>query len=125
MLVQVGLGLVFAKRLKNYPKEDRMKILSFMHHVQNNGFDGLEGRNKASDDVDKNDPKYITKVRYARKHVLWHYHIGIECYDMTYPFGERTSKYVLHYSRKEIDDIKIADMDEHPPFVLPAEDYLV
>lgn len=124
MMVNVGLGVIFAKRLKNYPKDDRVKILSFMHHVQANGFDGLEGRNKYSDDVDKDDPNYIRKVRYVNQHVLWHYHIGIESYNMTNPFGDRTSRYVLHYSRKEIDTIKIADMDEHPPFNLPVEDFL-
>lgn len=124
MAMNVTLGAIFAERLQRYTKEDRDKILKFMLHVKQLGFDGLEGRNKFSDDIDKNDPKFITKVRFVNKHCLWHYHIGIAFYIEGTKFGDRLSKYVLHYSRLAPDEIKIADMDEHPPFVLPTEKFL-
>lgn len=119
----VKLGDEFAKQLKNYPREDKSKIHEFIIHAQQHGFNGLKGRNKPSHDVDKNDSNFVAKVRYAIKHKLHHYHIGIPTYTQS-PTGDFTSEYILHYVRVNDDEIRIVDMDSHPPFKMPSEKYL-
>ena len=44
----VRFGDEFSKEVKNFPKEDRTKILEFITHVMEHGFNGLKGRNKPS-----------------------------------------------------------------------------
>ena len=111
------------KELKHFPKADRQLINKFIVHIQNFDFTNLEGRNKSSDNVHKDDPHFAQKVQYARENHLWHYHIGILAFDLSKPFGDRTSEYVLHYQRFS-DRIKIVDYSAHPPFNLPSASYL-
>lgn len=119
----VNLGKEFAKQLKNYPREDKTKIHEFIIHVQQYGFEGLKGRNKPSHYVDRNDPSFAAKVRYAIDNDLHHYHIGIPNYTQS-PTGDMTSEYILHYVRVNDNEIRIVDMDRHPPFKMPSEKYL-
>jgi hypothetical protein len=119
----VNLGDEFLKQLRNYPKADKEKIYNFIQHVQQYGFQGLKGRNKASHNVDKNDPNFSAKVRYAIDNNLHHYHIGIPNYTPSQN-GDMTSEYVLHYVLVSDDEIRIVDMDSHPPFNMPSEKYL-
>jgi hypothetical protein len=119
----VNLGEQFTKQLKNYSKEDKRKIFEFITHVQQQGFNGLKGRNKPSHNVDTNDSSFAVKVRYAIDNNLHHYHIGIPSYTQS-PNGDMTSEYILHYIRVNDDEIKIVDMDSHPPFKMPSEKYL-
>jgi hypothetical protein len=119
----VRLGDEFSKEVKNFPKEDRSKILEFIAHVQQHGFNGLKGRNKPSHNVDKNDTDFADKVRYAIENKLHHYHIGIPDYTQS-PNGDMTSEYILHYVLVCDNEIKIVDMDSHPPFKMPSEKYL-
>ncbi|SSY70675.1 hypothetical protein [Alysiella crassa] len=121
--MNVELGKRFQQELKNYPTADKIKIADFILHIQKHGFTGLAGRNKPSHEVPKDDPKWLEKVQYAQQHRLWHYHIGIPEYDVNKPFGEQTSKYVLHYMKWD-NAIRIVDFSEHPPFSLPTELYL-
>ena len=121
--ISVTLGELFAKELKHFPQSDRLLINKFIVHIQNFGFTNLEGRNKSSDNVYKDDPYFAQKVKYAQENHLWHYHIGILAFDLSKPFGDRTSEYVLHYQRFS-DRIKIVDYSAHPPFNLPSASYL-
>jgi len=120
--VDVAFGKFFKKTYVNLPESDKRKIYDFVEHVRHRGMIGLEGRNKNSDAVDKNDPEFLLKVRYAIAHRLWHYHIGILEYDCTRPFGERTSEWILHYMNNHPHLVRIVDMDRHPPFRLPEKE---
>ena len=119
----VSLGEEFKKAFKNFPKQDRLKIYDFIEHVRNKGFEGLKGRNKSSDNVDKNDPYFKEKASYAIENKLYHYHIGIPHYKYSTK-GDQTSEYVLHYILVSDTEIRIVDMDNHPPFRLPTQKYL-
>lgn len=119
----IEFGQVFLDRFNNYPIVDIEKIKEFTDHITLYGFEGLPGRNKRSDNVDTNDHEFIEKVKHAQKYNLYHYHIGIPEYDKTNGHGEWTSQYILHY--KYLDNVvTIVDLDQHPPFTLPDEEYL-
>lgn len=120
----ISFGDEFTKQFKNFPESDQRKIYEFVTHVQKHGFNGLKGRNKPSHNVDKNDSNFAAKVRYAIDNDLHHYHIGIPEYTQS-PTGDMTSEYILHYVRVNDNEIRIVDMDSHPPFKMPSEKYLV
>lgn len=122
--MKVLFGKKLLQSLKNRNKSDSDKVFRFAKHLEVKGFEELEGRNKSSDNVSPNDPMFVRKVRLAQLHDWWHYHIGIASYDMSKPFGKRTSEFVLHYSRKEEPNIKLAKLDYHPPFLIPPDSYL-
>jgi len=119
----VIFGELFSKHFVNFPAHDRRKIFDFATHLKDKGFTGLPGRNKPSTDVDRNDHKFMEKVQYARENNLYHYHIGIPYYDESNEYGNWTSEYILHYAKLG-DDVKIIDLDNHPPFALPPKKYL-
>ena len=118
----VGFGQIFIDRFDKFPLKDKDKINDFVFHVEEHGFVGLAGRNKSSDNVPKDDPDFLSKVKYAKEYRLWHYHVGIPVYDKAKGFGNYTSEYVLHYRLLE-NNIVIVDMDFHPPLNLPSEKY--
>lgn len=117
--MKVILSDDFGKKAVNFPKKDKEKIFAFIEHVEAFGFDGLTGRNKSSDNVPTNHPNWLERVKYAQRHKLWHYHIGIPHYE-TASNGEQVSEYILHYIREK-DEIKLVALSYHPPFELPLE----
>lgn len=56
--MNVLYGEKFRQHLKNFPKSDQLKIKAFVEYVEEFGFDGLQGRNKSSDDVPKVHPNW-------------------------------------------------------------------
>ncbi len=112
----------FRQIFPNFPQKDKLKIAQFIRHVEQNGLTNLTDRNKSSADVHKDDPDFLNKVTKAREYNLWHYHIGIPYYE-TATNGDMVSEYILHYIKGD-DFIKIVDLDSHPPFILPSNDYL-
>ncbi len=120
--VEVTTSNDFKIKFPNFPKSDKEKILAFITHIKQFGLNGLIGRNKSSDNVPKNDPNWTAKVKYAQKHHLWHYHIGIPNYE-TATNGEQVSEYILHYQRFD-NEIRLVSMSYHPPFELPTENEL-
>ncbi|MDO4223327.1 MAG: hypothetical protein Q4D05_04775 [Acinetobacter sp.] len=117
--MNVDYSRQFKSYLKNFPVQDQLKIRQFVEHVEKYGFQGLQGRNKSSDTVPKDDPKWVEKVSYAQKYRLWHYHIGIPAYVLSAQ-GDFVSEYILHYMRLD-DAIKLVSLSYHPPFTLPQE----
>lgn len=122
-MMEVQYGQLFLKHFQRFPKDDQLKIATFVIHVQQHGLTNLQGRNKPSDNVPTDDPDWLQKVRYAQQYNLWHYHIGIPCYSAS-RHGDCTSEYVLHYIRGD-GFVKLADLAAHPPFKLPQPEYLL
>lgn len=120
LVVDAKLTNHFKTRYQGFPAKNRRKISAFILHLMKRGYDGLEGRNKFSDDIDHDDPEFVIKARFVNQHCLWHYHIGIHHYDEDSKFGDRTSMFVLHYTRHEFGVVKVAHMSPHPPFTLPT-----
>lgn len=133
---QVSVSFHFLKIYMNastvpphqHPNErsDQEKFTHFIENYLAHGFGDVThfpGRLKDSTNVDPNDRQFVAKVRFARKHKLWHYHIGIPCY----VFSERATRgnwlsaYILNFQRFHDDYIKLVDLNSHPPFVLPKD----
>ena len=110
-----------------HPQEipDRMKLANFIQTYLEYGWDPnfLKGKNISSDNVPTQDPQWYQKVRYAQEHDLHHYHIGIPYY-VDSGKGYLTSEYVLHYKKISDTEIKLVDMDYHPPLELPKQEYM-
>ncbi|MDO4450777.1 MAG: hypothetical protein Q4B79_07470 [Moraxella sp.] len=121
--MEVRFGQIFLKHFNNFPKADQIKIRAFAKHIEQFGFDGLQGRNKSSDDVPMTHPNWSERILYAKTHNLWHYHIGIPHYEKSKK-GDYTSEYVLHYIKGD-DFVKLVDLSAHPPLNLPSLEYLV
>ncbi len=119
----VDYGTKIANEMQHFLLQDLTVIKAFADHLKQYGFEGLEGRNKPSHDVPTDDPDWREKVHYAQQHNLWHYHIGIPEYQLSNQ-GDKVSEYILHYIKMD-NGIKIVDFNQHPPFKLPAIEYLV
>ncbi|WP_439256877.1 hypothetical protein [Lonepinella sp. BR2271] len=113
----------FSQKLRDFIRTDREKVFDFAKHVEQHGFTGLQGRNKSSDQVPSTDPNRKAKIRYAKQHNLWHYHIGIPYYRQSSQ-GDWVSEFVVHYIKQD-NQITLIDIMPHPPFKLPhIEQYL-
>lgn len=99
----------------------QIKITEFAVHVEQHGLRNLAGRNKSSVIANPHTKKQQENAKYAQKHCLWHYHIGIPHY--VGEFGDMTSQMILHYIRYD-EFIVLVDIVEHPPFELPEENLL-
>lgn len=65
--MKVAFGETFARYYLNFPKADQAKIRAFVNDVETYGLTGLQGRNKNSDNVPKDDANWSQKVAYAPK----------------------------------------------------------
>lgn len=123
--MRVELGIKLIKQLQKRSGEDVNKVYKFVNHVKKHGLKKLEGRNKSSDNVPKDDPAFLAKVKRAQEKKFWHYHIGIHEYEPDSVFGDKTSKYILHYANHDPCYIRVAKLDYHPPFLLPYDSWLL
>lgn len=121
MVVDVEYSLFFLSKIKSLSNAEKKLIGNFVSSLRNNGFRGLPGKNKPSTGVSKKHVNRIKLIQFAIDNGLHHYHIGYESYlKENKEFGEWTSKYVVHYSKKETRKIKLIDYSKHPPFKLPS-----
>jgi hypothetical protein len=121
----VDIGDAFLEEMGTMFDDDLDKIYGFIEHIRKNGFVGLEGRHKKSNDVPVNDPQFSSKTQRALKYKLWHYHIGMDKYEDGTAHGDRTSEWLLHYTYDvENRKVVVVDCTKHPPFELPADKYL-
>ncbi|MEQ4693444.1 hypothetical protein [Providencia manganoxydans] len=115
----------FLVKIKSLTNTEQKLIGDFVTSLQKNGFTGLPGRNKASTGVSKNHANRIKLIQFAIANCLYHYHIGYKSYDTSKKFGDWTSEYVVHYTNKDNDSIKLVAYGAHPPFKLPKNADLV
>lgn len=97
----------FFKRVKHFGQQEKKKIQRILIAAKTNGFEGLKSyvvdgsvllvRNKSSNDVGSNDPKFMEKIRYVRQHALWHIHSGFYNVDNEYPIfdGIKNHQYMI------------------------------
>lgn len=103
--------------LENCDEQTQNAVDEFVFHVKKYGLKKLKGRNKSSA-VPSTTKKGIARYKFAQKHCLWHYHLGVPEY-VEQSVGDFTSEMIVHYIRFDAF-IVLIDIDKHPPFVLPT-----
>lgn len=103
--------------LENFDEQTQNAVDEFVFHVKKYGLKKLKGRNKSSA-VPSTTKKGIARYKFAQKHCLWHYHLGVPEY-VEQSIGDFTSEMIVHYIRFDVF-IVLIDIDKHPPFVLPT-----
>lgn len=117
--MQVQMSDYFKEAYPHFDDGVRQAVARFIDHMENYGVKGLQGRNKSSADLTDTTKKGRERAKFAQKHCLWHYHLGVPEY-IEQRNGEFTSQYILHYCYYD-DLIVLVDIDTHPPFYLPDE----
>lgn len=124
----------FEDKFKKFGKPEKKKIIAFINAFQSGGFNAINHykishykvRNKSSIDVPRDDPHFFSKVSFAKKHKLWHFHAGFYDFDcdlegyVISPKGDLTSQWIIHYQLHSPQHITIVDISAHPPLVLPS-----
>ena len=72
----------FNQKFRQFGKAEKNKIVTFIDAFQRGGFDAINHfqvgactvRNKPSTDVPTDDPQFLSKINFARRHKLWHFH---------------------------------------------------
>lgn len=139
MTFKLDVSDTFKSKLKNFGNAEKKKVITFITTFQKGGFSAIDNfiiqnykvRNKSSDNVPKDDPNFIDKVKFAQDNKLWHFHAGfyamdgnnIEGYTLSNK-GDLTSKWVIHYQKFSDVHIKAVDISPHPPLNLPLESAL-
>ncbi len=92
-----GVKTQFSKEFSNYPQDQQDKILEFIEIFEIYGLKGQFPRYPGKISHSWAGLAFIdARYRYAKKHDLWHYHIGIPEYQRKHP-KFLTSDYVLHF----------------------------
>lgn len=63
--MRVIFGRKFAEYFPNFPKADKEKIVAFANHIEQFGFNDLQGRNKSSDHVPTSHSDWSERVSYG------------------------------------------------------------
>lgn len=108
-------------KYQQYPKLEigfKLKLNEFKQAIIDDNISSLKGRNKNSDNQDKNNPNFMNDVKFAQKYNLWHYHLGIPNFTKSAD-GDLVSDWMLHY-RLLKDTVIIVQISQHP-FKFPEE----
>jgi hypothetical protein len=123
---QVELGSHFATLFSTLSDEEQGLIEDFIFHFQANGIRSFKGKKGPSDNVPQTDPDRASKIAYARKHQLWHVHIGYPRWNASRSpmAGYETSNYVVHFQKFNEHHIALVDYGSHSPMGLPQRNFL-
>lgn len=116
----VDMSVSFARIYAMLPANESQPIDNLIDHVEANGFAGLPGRLKKSDDINPDTPGWAAKISLVRTFNLWHYHAGFPYWDESRPLGDFTSEYVIQMMRHPCGyRTTLVTWTKHPPFRLP------
>ena len=105
----VDISKFFKSKIRQFGKSERKKIHVFIEAFHWGGFKAIDNftigeynvRNKASIDVPSQDPQFSSKIKFAKKYKLWHFHAGFYDIDCDLPGyvisikGDLTSQWVI------------------------------
>ena len=101
-------------------------VMDFVFYFEAKGLKTFEGKKGPTDNVPHSDPNRAAKIAFAKRHKLWHVHIG-------HPFWNKsrnalasykTSNYVVHFQKFDDTYIALVDYDSHNPMSMPQKTYL-
>ncbi|CAI8967286.1 hypothetical protein [Pseudomonas chlororaphis] len=101
-------------------------IEEFIFHFTANGLRTFQGKKGPTDNVPHTDLNRRAKIDFAKKHKLWHVHIG---YTQWHPCrnplgGYKTSEYVVHFQKFSEFSIALVDYNKHNPMLQPRREHL-
>lgn len=103
------------------------KIDDFIEHYERYGLFGdpdsglpaWTGKVSPSWRVPESYPNYELIRKYAKKHNLWHAHIGDPCFKYTFHGKYQVSDWVLHFKLVSPNHIQLLELGYHNPMDLP------
>ncbi len=98
------------------------KIDDFIEHFEEHCFSNWIGKISPSYNVPETYKNRAKIIAHAKKHFLWHAHIGDPDFKNT-PHGKyKVSDWVIHFKRKSNNHILLLELGYHNPMDLPSED---
>lgn len=94
-------------------------IDSFIEHVEANGVRGWKGKVSPSDRVPEQAKNRQRIIEHAKEHKLWHAHIGEPTFKDSYYGNYKVSDWVLHFQYFNNYEIKLLELGQHNPMILP------
>lgn len=126
-MVMVQYSEHFSFIMENLSEKEQELLGSLTLYIEANGFEGLPGRNKSSNDFPRSflGKKRMIEEDFVLKNKLWHYHVGYLCYRTINKRGDWTSDFVVHYQNLSEEEIRFVHYSSHKPvFRNPLPSYL-
>jgi hypothetical protein len=107
-------------------EDEKTLIDDFVFHFSDQGLKTFIGKKGPSDNVPFTDLDRAAKIAYAKKHQLWHVHVGYPKWNACRnpAGGYKTSNYVLHFQKFNDRHIALVDYGPHNPMGLPQKNHL-
>lgn len=107
-------------------KEEQDLIEEFVFHFETHGLHTFIGKKGPTDNVPHSDPSRQAKITFAKRHKLWHVHIGYPRWSSCRnpAGGYETSNYVVHFQKFNDSNIALIDYNSHNPMIMPSKSSL-
>jgi len=101
-------------------------IEEFIFHFTEHGLKSFQGKKSPTDNVPHADLNRKAKIDFAKRHRLWHVHIGYTHWNTCRnPLGGyKTSEYVVHFQKFSEHLIALVDYNRHNPMLQPRRENL-
>lgn len=111
----------FTERYEDLTEVEKNLIDDFVFYYRGNGLKGFVGKVAPTDNVPQIDPDRIDKIWWAKRHHLYHVHIGYPAWRASRnPWGTyRTSDFLVHFQKFNEKHIALVEYGSHNPFLIP------
>jgi hypothetical protein len=123
---QVDISDHFFELYDAMSDDEKDLVDDFVHHFREKGAKGFYGKIGPTDNVPHSDPDRAKKIWFAKKHHLWHVHIGHPKWNpCRNPFASyHTSNWVVHFQKFGDSHIALVDYNSHDPMQQPKRQSL-
>ncbi|WLH55620.1 hypothetical protein [Pseudomonas sp. FP2294] len=118
---QVEFSVHFTQLYNALSDAEQDLIDEFVFHFHKSGTKGFYGKVGPTDNVPHRDPDREKKIWYAKRHKLWHAHIGHPHWDAckNQMASYHTSNFVVHFQKFSETSIALVDYGSHDPMTQP------
>ncbi|HDS1765334.1 hypothetical protein NPS42_03780 [Pseudomonas putida] len=116
----------FIELFSKLSESEQDLISAFVFHFKEHGLKTFQGKKGPTDNVPHADLNRRVKIEFAKKHRLWHAHIGHPQWNpCRNPLGGyKTSEYVVHFQKFSDSFIALVDYNKHNPMLQPRREHL-
>ncbi|WP_409487970.1 hypothetical protein ACK1U3_18725 [Pseudomonas promysalinigenes] len=121
MSFSVDFSPHFIQKYDSISEIEQNLIDDFVFHFRAQGLQGFKGKVAPTDNVPQIDPDRIDKIWWAKRHHLFHAHIGYPAWcPSRNPWGTYlTSDFLVHFQKLSPKHIALVDYGSHNPFLIP------